>query len=92
MAQVKVRFSSALKTPTGETQSVASGATAHDALAFLCGKYGDNFRKKVFDVDGNLHGHVAVYKNGEDLRFSSGLGEAIAEGDELLILPAVSGG
>ncbi len=93
MTGINIRFSSALRAPTGETRATVDCAgNAKSALDSLCEKYGDAFRKKVFDEEGNLRGHVAVYKNGEDLRFSQGLQTSVSEGDELLILPAVSGG
>jgi len=35
---------------------------------------------------------VNVYLKGEDIRFLDGLDTAVADGDEVTILPAVAGG
>jgi len=43
-------------------------------------------------ADGKLHRFVNVYVNDEDVRFTGGLDTAIADGDEVTILPAVAGG
>ncbi|MFQ5405615.1 MAG: MoaD/ThiS family protein [Candidatus Micrarchaeia archaeon] len=91
---INVRFSSALRGSTNGANNavVQSADNVKDAVKVLCEKFGEGFQRKVLDETGNLHNHVAIYKNGEDLRFSNGLESALLDNDELLILPAVSGG
>ncbi len=49
-------------------------------------------RERLCEEDGELRRFVNVYINGEDVRFLDGLQTAIAEGDEISIVPAVAGG
>ncbi len=49
-------------------------------------------RERVLDEEGELRRFVNVYINGEDVRFEQGLATAIADGDEVSIVPAVAGG
>jgi molybdopterin synthase sulfur carrier subunit len=46
----------------------------------------------VVDELGSLRRHVNVYVNGESIRYLSGLATPLNEGDEMWILPAISGG
>ncbi len=49
-------------------------------------------REQIFAEDGELNRYVNVYLNDEDVRVLDGLGTAVGEGDELVILPAMAGG
>ncbi|MDP9294601.1 MAG: MoaD/ThiS family protein, partial [Actinomycetota bacterium] len=49
-------------------------------------------RERLSDGEGGLRRFVNVYLRGEDIRFLDGLDTAVAEGDEVTILPAVAGG
>ena len=42
--------------------------------------------------DGDLRRFVNVYVNDEDVRFIGGLGAELADGDQVVVLPAVAGG
>jgi molybdopterin synthase sulfur carrier subunit len=44
------------------------------------------------DDTGKLRGYVNLYVNGDDIRHGSGLDTPVVESDEVLILPAISGG
>ena len=48
--------------------------------------------EKMLRADGRLHGYVNLYVNGKDVRDGEGLGTPVTEDDEVLILPAISGG
>jgi molybdopterin synthase sulfur carrier subunit len=48
--------------------------------------------KKIMDSNGQLYRYVNLYVNGEDVRHGSGMSTQVKEGDEVLILPAISGG
>lgn len=48
--------------------------------------------KKILSENGTLYGYVNLYVNGDDVRHGDGLGTTISESDEVLILPAISGG
>ena len=55
-------------------------------------KYGDAFQKRLYDESGKPRKFINIYVNGRDVRFLSGLETELREGDEVQILPAVSGG
>ncbi len=48
--------------------------------------------RQLFDDAGDLNRYVNVYLNDEDVRVLDGLGTSGAEGDTLVILPAMAGG
>lgn len=48
--------------------------------------------RKIVDEAGGLFRYVNLYVNGDDVRERSGLDTPVREGDEVLILPAISGG
>jgi len=47
---------------------------------------------KLLDGEGRLYGYVNIYVNGDDIRQGAGVQTAVKEGDEILVLPAISGG
>jgi molybdopterin synthase sulfur carrier subunit len=67
---------------------VAGGDTAGEALdALLDGR--PALRERVLDGEGELLEHVTVLRNGETL---GDLSASVEEGDELALMPPVSGG
>ncbi len=74
----------------GEKTVTADGTTVAELIADLDSRYsglGDRLVK-----NGALHRFVNIYVNDEDVRFTGGLDTAVADGDQLTILPAVAGG
>jgi molybdopterin converting factor small subunit len=47
---------------------------------------------RIIDADGRVRGYVNLYVNGDDVRHGAGMETPVAESDEVLILPAISGG
>ncbi len=66
-------------------------ATVAAALAALCQRY-PGVGARVLDDQGAVREHVNVFLNGESIRALEGLASPLRGGDELAILPAVSGG
>ena len=62
--------------------------TVADALAARHGGVVD----RVTDERGALRPHVNVFVDGENVRFLDGLGTALGEDSDIVIVPAVSGG
>ena len=89
---VTVKLPTQLRDATGgATEAQADGATVGEVLESLYAEHGE-LRERIADDDGGLRRFVNVYLGGEDIRFLDGLDTAVADGDELTILPAVAGG
>jgi MoaD family protein len=67
------------------------GATVSALLGTLGGDY-PGVHQRVVDELGGLRRHVNVFVNGENIRHLDGLATRVAEGDEVWLLPAISGG
>lgn len=88
---ITVSIPTILRTHTGGEKSVvASGSTLAEVIENLEANHGGLKARLV--KEGSLHRFVNVYVNDEDVRFSGGLEAAIADGDNVTILPAVAGG
>ena len=96
-ATVRVRFSSALLHITEERETTLnlngagaarSGDTLFEVLRILAEKYGEPFRKRVFDGE-RVNDFVNISVNGrmvEDMRMH------VKGGDEIIIMSVISGG
>ena len=49
-------------------------------------------RHEMFDAGGNLHRFVNVYVNDHGIDDLRGLADAVEEGDEVAVIPAMAGG
>jgi MoaD family protein len=86
---VKVRIPSPLRSYTGGASAVdAEGATVATLLADLDQRY-PGFRFRVVDEQGRLRPHVRVFVNGDLTR---DLAAPLADGDEVTLMQALSGG
>ena len=68
-----------------------SASTVRDALLDLERTYPSLYRN-VCDETGAVRRHINVFVNSSHVRDRDGLDTALVAGDELIILPAVSGG
>jgi sulfur-carrier protein len=75
----------------GNAAATVEGGTVGEALEALYSAHGE-LRERISGADGELRRFVNVYLRGEDIRFLDGLDTAVADGDEVTILPAVAGG
>ena len=62
-----------------------------EVLRALTGEHPDT-EAQLFGEDGELNRYVNVYLNDEDVRVLDGLDTAVADGDTVVILPAMAGG
>jgi len=92
MGKVKLRLLATLATAIGRKEVEAEASSLKEALDALTAEYGDKFKTKVFDTTGNPKRQIKIYVNGRDVRFLNQLGTLLNDGDEVLILPAVTGG
>lgn len=92
MAAVTIKIPTQLRSATGGEGSVSvEGSTVGEALEALFAAHGE-LRSSLTDDAGELRRFVNVYLDGEDIRYGDGLGTAVADRQELQILPAVAGG
>jgi molybdopterin converting factor small subunit len=87
-----VRIPTILRPYTGGKAEVpAEGATLAEIIESL-EKNHPGISARVLDDTGKLRRFVNIYVNDDDVRFSDGLGTAIADGASVSIIPAVAGG
>jgi molybdopterin converting factor small subunit len=87
----KVRIPPTLRNEVGgERQVEATGETVRELLQDLSERY-PALGAQILD-DGDLAAFVNVYLGGEDVRTLDGLDTAVADGQTLILLPAMAGG
>jgi len=87
-----IRIPPVLRPQTGGQPEVeADGATVGDVLRNLTALHPDT-QGQLFGAEGDLNRYVNVYLNDEDVRVLDGLDTAVADGDTVVILPAMAGG
>ena len=94
MIAVTVRYYNMLRRHTGlacETLELPEGTQADIAIRRLADRYGPAFAGMVFSPSGELASHLAVFVN-EQLIPAGGLAAPLADGDEIKLFPAISGG
>lgn len=92
MGKAKVRFLASLATAIGSQEVETEASSLKTALTVLYSKYGNEFKTKIIDTSGNLRRQIKIYVNGKDIRFLNRLDTVLKDGDEVLLLPAVTGG
>jgi molybdopterin converting factor small subunit len=86
-----LRIPTPLRPHAGGLDTVeATGSTVGEVLGHVGEKY-PALRERLFDGD-ELRRYVNVYVNDEDIRYLDELNTAVAEKDEVSIIPAVAGG
>jgi molybdopterin synthase sulfur carrier subunit len=89
---IVVRIPGPLKSLTEGTADLEMEAKD---VAECLSKLGEQFPKlneRMWDEEGQMHRHINVYVNGEDVRFLQQLSTPLNPGDELAIVPAMAGG
>ena len=88
---IEVRIPTILRTYTDGAKAVeANGSTLTALIDDLEGNH-PGIRERLLD-NGDLRRFVNVYINDEDVRFIGGLEAELADGDQVVVLPAVAGG
>ncbi len=87
-----VRIPPVLRAQTGGLPEVeADGSNVGEVLRALTAAHPDT-ESQLFGPDGDLNRYVNVYLNDEDVRVLDGLETSVAEGDTVIIMPAMAGG
>ena len=93
MTRVKILIPLVMSSATnGERELIIEGNTVKDIINNLSEKYGDNFKNKILDKNGNPKPIINIYINDENIKFLDELSTELNDKDEILFLPAVSGG
>ena len=88
---IEVRIPTILRQYTGGEKAVdGSGGTLSELIDDLESRHA-GLRGRLVD-DKGLRRFVNVYLNDEDVRFLGGLEAPVADGDQVVVLPAVAGG
>lgn len=70
-----------------------NGSTIATFLGYMKDKWGDKLSTQLFDPElGEVLPHVRIMVNGQTIQYLAGMQTVLKEGDEVLILPPVSGG
>ena len=82
-----------LEIKSSETINLKEKATVHELLIFLANKYGETFRKSVYDPqDNELKPYHIVSINGLLLNQIDGMKTVLKDKDRVILMPVVSGG
>jgi molybdopterin synthase sulfur carrier subunit len=96
MINVKVRTILTLKSimGSGETElSFPEESTLGQLITTLVNKFGDDLASHLYEPNSkNLRSYIRLMVNGQDIAFLKGMETVLRNGDEVLILPPVSGG
>jgi molybdopterin synthase sulfur carrier subunit len=88
---IEVRIPTILRTYTDGAKAVeGNGATLTALIDDLEGNH-PGLKGRLLE-NGDLRRFVNVYINDEDVRFIGGLEAELADGDQVVVLPAVAGG
>ena len=87
-----VKIPTVLRPQVGGNKEVElAGATVGEVVDALTAAY-PSLRSQLLTAEGDLNRFVNVYVNGQDVRYLDGLATALAERDEVRLLPAMAGG
>ena len=75
----------------GESEVSVDGGNVGEVLEALAVQHPET-RDQLFSDSGELNRFVNVYLNDEDVRVLDGLDTGVADGDTVVILPAMAGG
>ena len=88
---VEVRIPTILRTYTDDQKSVEASGGSLSALIDDLEANHPGLKERLIE-NGDLRRFVNVYVNDEDVRFLGGLEAPVADGDQVVVLPAVAGG
>ena len=93
MAKIEFVVPSVLNKGGGEKKLSLDAVSLQDAFSKVSSQMGEDFKRKVFDLNGKPRPLINVYVNGKNTRFAgNGMTRSLSDGDSIHILPAVAGG
>jgi molybdopterin converting factor small subunit len=89
---VDVRLPAILRPAAGGHATIqAEGATVGEVFDDLVRRH-PGLRDQLLTPEGDLHRHLNVYLNDDDIRYLGKLDAKVTESDTLTLMPAVAGG
>jgi molybdopterin-synthase adenylyltransferase len=93
LAKIEFVVPSVLTKGAGEKKIPLEAINLQDAFTKLSEQMGDDFKRRVLDLNGKPRSLINIYINGKNMRFTDdGMATTLNEGDSIYILPAVAGG
>ena len=93
MTNIEFVIPSVLTKGTGEKKIPLDATDLQDAFTKITEQLGEDFKRKVLDMNGKPRSLINIYINGKNMRFSNdGMATKLNSGDSIYILPAVAGG
>jgi MoaD family protein len=93
MANVKLTLPSILADKTGKVRKhMVEADTVRSAIQRVDERFQGKLGEAVFDDKGQVKRTINIYVNGRNIRFTGELETKLKDGDEITLLPAVSGG
>ncbi|MBI51703.1 MAG: molybdopterin synthase sulfur carrier subunit [Chloroflexi bacterium] len=80
-----------VKFTDGQSNIVVEKTNVFDALHEVVNNY-QQMGQLIFDTEGNLPEHINVYVNNQAIDSLNGLKTNLEDGDQVAIIPALSGG
>ena len=89
---VEVRLPNILRANAGGEASVeAEGVTVGEVFENLATRYPE-LRASLLTPEGDMHRHLNVFLNDDDVRYLGKLDAKVGDGDVVTLMPAVAGG
>jgi molybdopterin converting factor small subunit len=89
---VQVRLPNILRPVTGGEPAVrAEGTTLREVFDDLVRRY-PGLGPSLLTPDGDMHRHLSVFLNDDDVRYLGRLDAKMSESDTVTLMPAVAGG
>lgn len=93
MTNIEFIIPSVLTKGSGEKKIPLDAIDLQDAFTKITEQLGEDFKRKVLDLNGKPRSLINIYINGKNMRFSNdGMATKLNSGDSIYILPAVAGG
>jgi adenylyltransferase/sulfurtransferase len=85
-------FGGIVEVTKGEKKIEVEASSLKELLNNLSLIYGDTFKERILDSNGQPKQFINIFINNKDFRFLKNLDTEIKDGDEVLIIPAIGGG
>lgn len=93
MTSIEFIIPSVLTKGSGEKKIPLDATDLQDAFIKVTDQLGEDFKRKVLDLNGKPRSLINIYINGKNMRFNNdGMATKLNNGDSIYILPAVAGG